>query len=568
MKKLFITLFLCLFACVTSKAVTTPVIFFTDLDSGPNSGGESVSSFAGSYVTVYGNNFGATQGGSTITWNGLSCLRVVSWGTSYLWYQTIVVQFGSSCTAGTGTFTVTVGGIASVNATVGNFNGATLTPSTFTVRSGNIFCVASGGSDVATGKFPSSCWATIQHALDNVASGDIAYVETLTSGDNCAQYNAANCIQTAGASGNPKAVVAYPGATVTINTSQGNCIRTPAISGPGPFWTLAGFTCTASFGFTLTVGSQRVVGNSFSCPAGNGLAACVEEEGGNNFFYGNVMNNAGAVGASKTYHGVYFSGTDDHSDLAWNDIHNVRGCRGMQFYQSGGPDVTDIHVHDNLIHDTVCDGVNFSTVNPSTGPIEAYNNVLYSVGKGPGPPDGSSVYACFDINAISAHTGTVQIYNNTCLNAGSNGDATSAGSIVAFLSTQLRNNIFYQNNGFPYLSSGSGCTDIAASSANNDFFGNGAAPTCSGNITGSLNVDPKVVSIVTPDFHLQLSSPMIGAGTASLFPPLDHDALIRASPPSVGAYEYISGTVNNPTAPSAAMFAGLVNQVSGSFKVK
>src|SRR5215471_1608141 len=85
-----------------------PQIFFTDLDSAPNSGGESVSGFAGAYVTLYGNFFGATQGSSTVTWNGLNCLRVVSptgsyngWGSSYFWYQKIIVQLGSSCTPAT-----------------------------------------------------------------------------------------------------------------------------------------------------------------------------------------------------------------------------------------------------------------------------------------------------------------------------------------------------------------------------------------------------------------------------------------------------------------------------------
>src|ERR1700746_1875851 len=54
-----------------------PRLFFTDLDSGPNSGGESVGGFAGAYVILYGNFFGSSQGSSTVTWNGLNCLRVV-----------------------------------------------------------------------------------------------------------------------------------------------------------------------------------------------------------------------------------------------------------------------------------------------------------------------------------------------------------------------------------------------------------------------------------------------------------------------------------------------------------
>src|SRR5215471_10148185 len=73
-----------------------PRLFFTDIDSGPNSGGESVSGFSGAYVTLYGNYFGSSQGSSTVTLKGTNCLRVVSWGTSWLWYQKIVVQLGSN----------------------------------------------------------------------------------------------------------------------------------------------------------------------------------------------------------------------------------------------------------------------------------------------------------------------------------------------------------------------------------------------------------------------------------------------------------------------------------------
>jgi len=57
-----------------------PVIFYTDLQSGPNSGGETQSGFSGAYVTLYGNYFGASQGSATVTLAGASCLRVVFLG--------------------------------------------------------------------------------------------------------------------------------------------------------------------------------------------------------------------------------------------------------------------------------------------------------------------------------------------------------------------------------------------------------------------------------------------------------------------------------------------------------
>src|SRR5262245_50091269 len=106
--------------CVAQSSSPAPQIFFTDLDGGPNSGGESVGGFAGAYVTLYGNFFGSSQGASTVTWHGQNCLRVLpavgsysGWGAAYLWYQKIVVQLGPGCSAGTGNFVVTVNGQAS-----------------------------------------------------------------------------------------------------------------------------------------------------------------------------------------------------------------------------------------------------------------------------------------------------------------------------------------------------------------------------------------------------------------------------------------------------------------------
>src|SRR5262244_3845068 len=155
---------LCVLGVSAVKAQTPPpVIFFTDLTFAPNSGGETVSSYSGAYVTIYGNFLGTSQGNSTVTWNGSSCLRIVSWGTSWLWYQKIVVQLGSQCTAGAGNFIVSVNGQAS--------NGAP-----FSVGSGHIYFISASGSDSNSGSF-SSPWRTIPHAIQTAgtSAGNIIY---------------------------------------------------------------------------------------------------------------------------------------------------------------------------------------------------------------------------------------------------------------------------------------------------------------------------------------------------------------------------------------------------------
>jgi hypothetical protein len=549
------------------KAQTPPpAIFFTDIDSGPNSGGESVSGFAGAYVNIYGNNFGATQGTSTITWNGNNCLRVVSWGTSWLWYQKIAVQLGSSCPAGTGTFTVTVGGVASVAATVNSFKSGSLIPSQFTVRAnGHIYCVSNSGSDSSAGTFAAGCWQTIPKAGHSMAAGDITYIENgVSSGslDPQAQYNAVFSMTSGGTAGNPIALVAYPNATVTMNTSQNFCIRTPAVSGPGPYWTVAGITCTVTSNgeaFKFLQPHFRTVANILSCPNSFGTAACMEAESDGtdgHYIYGNTWTNVGTqVNGQKTYHALYFSTSDDHSDIAWNDIHQVHGCRGFQIYDSTGRDTTDIHVHDNLIHDVVCDGINLNGVRTDTGTVEVYNNVEYNVGTGPDPSDGAAIYSCVNIASNGTYSQPAQIYNNTCHNGGNSvtGNPSQSGGISAYLPIVLRNNLIYQSNGQPYLTSDAGCGKVMSGSTNNAWFGNGSSPNCS-TLAASLNVDPLIASLSLFNFQLLVGSPLIDAGTSISTLTLDHAGITRPQGKGydIGAYEYFAGgsTVQKPNPPT------------------
>jgi len=550
--------------CVLSVAApavasaAAPSIFFTDLTSGPNAGGESVSGFSGAYVTIYGNNFGATQGGSTVTLGGQNCLRVVSWGTPWLWYQKIVVQLGSACS--TGDFSVTVGGLTSTKEGIA-IKGTTIDPALFTVRStGKIYCVATGGKDANPGTFSGGCWQTIPNAVHTMKPGDITYVENgVFASSEDSGYNAAVSILSAGTAANPISLVAYPGASCGVNTSLDYGIRTPAVSGPGPYWTIAGFqvTTTGTEALSFHMGF-RVVANTLSCPNGTGTSACVELESDGTIgqsVYGNVWNQAGSFGSDKTYHALYFSATDDHSDIGWNDIHNVRACRAIQFYNEG-VDMTDLHVHDNLIHDISCDAININGANPNAGPIEVFNNVMYNVGlgqlNGQDPPDGAAIYSCVNLEMNGSYTTPAQIYNNTCFNAGDphTSNPSQSGGFSLYVPAVLRNNVVYQNNGQPYLTSDAGCKEIQSGSTNNDWFGNGGAPACSG-LSGSKNLDPKFSSLTTPDFHLQSGSPMIDAGVTISSLKMDHDGIGRPQGAAydIGAYEFNQGSTPPPPPP-------------------
>lgn len=120
-----------LLLCVVmvAQASDRPVLFFSDITSGPATGNSDTTylSDGGVYVTLYGNFLGSEQGESMVTLGGQNCLRVITWGGKWLWYQRIVVQFGSKCMSGD--FIVTTKD--------GTSNGIP-----FTVRPGKIYYVA------------------------------------------------------------------------------------------------------------------------------------------------------------------------------------------------------------------------------------------------------------------------------------------------------------------------------------------------------------------------------------------------------------------------------------------
>lgn len=520
-----------------------PKLFFTDLTVGPNSGGETVSGFSGAYVTLYGNNFGTTQGASTVTLNGAQSVRVVSWGSTYLWYQKIVVQLGSS--SASGNFQVTT--------SAGSSN--TLP---FTVATGHIYFVATTGNDSSgTGSFASP-WRTIPKAKNSINPGDIAYVENGVTQTAIDDYNSGLAITSQCSSTAPCALVVYPGAAATIgsNTPQFG-LRNPQLNGQtANDWVIAGFTVTGS-GSAMDLwhdDGYRIVGNEMFCPEGAGQAACFHTDTlTNTKFLGNYVHNVGDQNGSidKFYHAVYFTTNTTGVEAAWNlvvpnpnGVTTSGGCRAIQFFSTGGSDQFDLHVHDNTIHDAICDGINFSTVNPTNGTVEAYNNVVYHVGTGPDPANGGSNYTCIYANTSQASTGTVQIYNNTLYDCGArvnSGGTSDTGAIGAGMNVNLRNNIVSLTGSEVYYepSAGASCTNLSGS--NNLWFGAGTVTTCT---TANINSsDPKFTSTSTKDFHLQSSSPAKDAGVTISSLLTDHDGLTRPQGAAydIGAYEFSSG---------------------------
>jgi len=355
----------------------------------------------------------------------------------------------------------------------------------------------------------------------------------------------------AGTQTNPLALVVYPGATVKIgNGGVGYGFRLPAISG-GPFnwWVIAGFTISAQYtGLAVPYATgSRMIANDVTCSttSATGYAACLTADSGSTtWLYGNNIHDIGFSGSTKTYHAVYWSVDTNHDWFAWNTVKNVLGCRGIQFYTYTGSDMYDIHVHDNVIHDVRCDGINFSTVNPTKGTVEAYNNIIYHVGTGPDPSDGAAVYSCINVNTQAGYSGAyTEIYNNTMYDCGGRGNSDS-GAISDSAPARLRNNVIDLLPGESWVTASTGCTNITGS--------NNLGPVAStrSSMTGGITLDPLFLALSTDDFHLTATSPAIGAGLNIAGLKYDFDGMPRPTTAAfdIGAYQY--ALIQRPAAPT------------------
>ena len=498
-----------------------PRIIFSDLQSGPNSGGANNK---GSVVTLYGMGFGATRGTSSITIGGVNADNYLQWSDTKVSFQ-----LGNS--AVTGNIVLSVSGVAS--------NGMP-----FTVRPGKLYFVSPTGADTNAGTFAAP-WHSLVKAKNAAVAGDVIYLLNGVNETGLESSSATLALAKSGTSSLPIALIAYPGATATIGSATGQSfgIRTTAAAN---YWLLAGLTLRGAFSALNVSNSSnwRVIGSDISCPNGSGSGACAEFAGATNMsLYRNLIHDVGSTtGTSlKLYQGVLFETGSNGIDFGWNEIANVRSCRALQFSSDAGA-LYNITVRNNLIHDSRCDGINFASVDPALGAVKAYNNVVYRAGTGPAPNGIESNYACINVGATA--TTAVLIQDNTFYDCGrrANGDS---GAISASAKVSVSNNIIFALTGESYLAPNSLATRFSGS--NNLFFGAGAAPAFS---TASLNVNPNFTAVASNNFRPLAGSPAIDHGMNT---GINRDILQTLRPSGtaydIGAYEFSSTTTTPPPPP-------------------
>jgi hypothetical protein len=504
---------------MAASIFAAPHIFYSDLESGPNTGGPNN---AGAFVTIEGSGFGYSQGSSYVSIGGGKAAAYLAWND-----HRISFQLGPAAATGGIVVTTAAGDSNSIR---------------FTVRAGRILIIPAGKSK------------GIQKGRDSMQPGDITYVRDgyIQSTDD--DWN--SCFVIGGKSGKPGlpiALLAYPGENVTIGslapTAKGGCDSAIRSKGQGETdWVIAGLHLVGALAMTLYAPQRwRLIGNDMTCPNGNGAAGCLSFGPSSQMVvYGNNIHDAGISGASALYHGVYMADGTVHVDFGWNTVANVQGCRGIQLNSSSKQDLADIQIHDNTIHDTQCDGIVMTTVDPTQpGGIKVWNNVIYNTGKGPTPPEGSGAFFCLNVQGYTssgtARSGTVEVYNNTMYNCGSwtkppysnsNGGVAMTGPFPE-KHLHLSNNIICPAGHTPHLLSDPG----RIFGSNNFLCGNGRPGFSDAGMSQSIRGDPKFVGPDRGDFHLRSDSPARGSGI-DVGITTDKDGLSRdRGKPSMGAYQ-------------------------------
>lgn len=581
-----------------------PVCLYQDVLSGPASGGEGGD---GIYLSIYGLNFGASQGGSTVTVNGHAVAQYLYWGSDPTGErQQISVQIASG-TTGTGNVVVTT-------------SGGTCSNLPFTVRTGKMLFVGSSTDNTT----PTSCasmisansystpWGTTStnvantNGLYSTYRTPETYEQCMSAGDTLVFLNGFNYgfFDGRGFSGSmtvaditgvtastPLTFQARPGATATLGagetsingiSSQGN-VSYAVISG----MTLIGAGTsgnTAIYGWT----GFRVIGNTLKCPTCEGQVGGGYESGdpsgsatANEILGNNIVHIADSYTASnKQFHCVYVYGNS--WEFGWNKISQSTCYNGLQVNLDSSSGSYGFTIHDNDIADANGSGLNMATIDPANGAISIYNNVIHHVGIQRASDGGSDdPHNCIAVKGSGTGTGagTLHIWNNTCFDTASILNLYSSGENEAgcyqFVNAQtnvtidLQDNVCVQpaytytgNYNVFFSADGSNSPSISPTPGHNWFYSvttpGSTTPASTYGTIGNpslVNITPCTPGCVYTNYEPQSSSSLIGAGVrlgpvvsngvSNTYLTWDFLQTVRPNPPAIGFAEYVG--ISAPT---------------------
>ena len=523
-----------------------PVLFFSDITSGPKTGlGDGLGD--GAIVTVWGHDLGSSQGNSKIYCGGVEAAHVYYWenadtagdsGPSDMWtyhkMQSICFSIDSTASDGAGSIYVEVGGV--------NSNSLP-----FTIRSGDIYYCKTTGNDNWKGSW-NSAWQTLDHigggAGGVIDSGDIIYICDGVQDSNRFSINYID-----GTASSPISFIAYPGADVFCkagNHAVSNWNRAQDYINICKLRVVTNGTGVDAFY------GGRIVGVSITddtCADGNGGAVCpMREDSHDNRIFGCWIHDFGCAATSKFHHTTYVTNRVGYAvgapELGWNLLEDNQARCGLHIYDEGacGDWTGTLRIHDNIVINQVSQGFGIAGGGYScfSMDVEIYNNIFINCGLPQDDGDFSTPAFVVDGEGTKCD---IKVYNNIIY-----GSSSLASNTIRINSNfggtwEWRNNIVVDTDDNPYFN-----TDPPSPTAasNNLWYnggdGNPASPPSWD--TNPLTSDPLFANPGVNDFHLQATSPCRDSGSAAVFSvcPRDLDGTLRpqGSGYDIGAYEFLA----------------------------
>lgn len=540
-----------------AQTITSPLVLYTDIISGPNSGGENGK---GIYLSIFGKNFGNGGLGSSVRVyiNNIEVdnYRYLGASKGRADIQQITVQIGALGNPAPGLalpVKVVVNGAASN------------TDQTFTVNPGRILFVDNVSGNDATAVigniakpyrhvqtpalYTGGAWPQVQPGDFIVMRGHgnaNPWTDVGFEGYFMRYRDKSGSAPTGAAGTGAIAIIGYPGEDVYVrglraNGMTGGCISAingESFAGMGQ-WAVVSNLRMDCEGYDGPI-SQQVYGHNWRV-INNDLAAStapisgpnmprmagITGNGNNSVWLGNHIHDI--QGSPQECHGIYIDG-DGSYDIAYNNIHDIRSGNGFQVYVNGGNGseiANNIKLHHNLIHDVSKHGINIA--DGAKNNVQVWDNVVYNV-----------QFAALRFNTTDLNG--AKIFNNTFFNTNRAGNS-SYGAItndwnLPAGSLDIENNIFYVHAGTPYNSGSNGVPPGAGIIAHNLWFnGSGSASFDAAPVTA----DPLFVNAAGGDFHLQAQSPAIGAGASGVTALVGHDydaTTTVVAPVAIGAFQY------------------------------
>lgn len=559
-----------------------PVILFTDITSGPSSGGEGNN---GAYLSIFGFNFGNPASLGTATKVYINDVEVAR----YMFMKNARAQTMPNVRA-----------IQQISVQIGALGGATAgidypirvsvsgnnsnTDKMFMIQPGDIFYVDNiNGVEIGIPGDPANPYRYVQSKTgikgvlnDFAGPGDFVVMrgtgtpwKDLVGG--AGQERFVRFIDIAGNApdgtpdNGPITIMGYPGEDVLIqcqndtrcgihgvdgyasialaNSSDWITISNLRIRGGGPR------VKDGPINLQHRSDNWRVVNNELFDWNGNAIenkniggtryqearAGGITGDGNNVEILGNHIHD---INGGTKNHGIYVDGGAQDWEIAYNNIGCSFGGNIIQTFDSGGyGNMTNINVHHNLLHHGTRYGVNFSD---GTASGKIYDNVIYNTAAGAlrfSTASGTSIHAVHNT-----------VYNSCLLQGLNYLDSSPTNKIPAnadaIANDWSGNNINIINN---IIFSTSKCTSYFGNTGslgtmvldNNLYYGLAPGST-PGQDVNAVEAAPLFKSILLGDFRVVPGSPVIDASAPFAAFAIPTDFLSNAR--SVGANTDIGAT--------------------------